>query len=201
MKYPENIKEIAALQPDYLGFIFYNKSPRLLETEIPILEKSIVKVGVFVNATVKEIEEEARQHQLEIIQLHGGESPDFCRSIQELELKVIKSFNIDNTFNFKILENYKTCCHYFLFDTKGNQYGGNGTVFDWKLIEQYHLDKPYFLSGGIGLESIVDLQLFFKTESARHCIALDLNSRFETQPGLKNAKSIKKFIQNIKEQL
>lgn len=201
MKYPENSKEIAALQPDYLGFIFYDKSPRLLENEIPSLEKSIAKVGVFVNATVKEIKEKARQHQLETIQLHGEESPDFCRSIQLLKLKVIKSFNIDNQFNFKILESYKNYCDYFLFDTKGDQYGGNGTAFDWQLLKQYHLDKPYFLSGGIGPESLVDLQIFLQTESARHCIALDLNSRFETQPGQKNPETLKTFLKKLKEQL
>ena len=201
MKYPENSKEIATLQPDYLGFIFYDKSPRLLENEIPSLEKSIAKVGVFVNATVKEIKEKTRQHQLETIQLHGEESPDFCRSVQLLKLKVIKSFNIDNQFNFKILESYKNYCNYFLFDTKGDQYGGNGTAFDWQLLKQYHLDKPYFLSGGIGPESLVDLQIFLQTESARHCVALDLNSRFETQPGQKNPETLKTFFKTIKEQL
>lgn len=201
MKYPENSKEIAALQPDYLGFIFYDKSPRLLENEIPSLEKSITKVGVFVNATVKEIEEKARQHQLEIIQLHGEESPDFCQSVQQLKLKVIKSFNIDNQFIFKTLEIYINYCDYFLFDTKGNQYGGNGTTFDWNLLKQYHIDKPYFLSGGIGPESLVDLQIFLQTESARHCVALDLNSRFETRPGQKNPETLKTFLKTIKEQL
>lgn len=201
MKYPENSKEIATLQPDYLGFIFYDKSPRLLENEIPSLEKSIAKVGVFVNATVKEIKEKVGQHQLDIIQLHGEESPDFCRSVQQLKLKVIKSFNIDNQFNFKTLELYINYCDYFLFDTKGNHYGGNGTAFDWKLLKQYHIDKPYFLSGGIRPESLVDLQIFLQTESARHCVALDLNSRFETQPGQKNPETLKTFLKTIKEQL
>ena len=201
MKYPENIQEIAALQPDYLGFIFYDKSPRFVQNEIPILEKSITKVGVFVNATVKEIEEKAKQHQLEIIQLHGEESPDFCQSVQQLKLKVIKSFNIDNQFNFKILNEYKNYCNYFLFDTKGQQYGGNGTAFDWQLLDQYHVSKPYFLSGGIGPENLVDLQIFLQTESARHCVALDLNSRIETQPGQKNPETLKIFLKNNKEQL
>jgi len=201
MKYPENSKEIAALQPDYLGFIFYDKSPRLLENEIPSLEKSIAKVGVFVNATVKEIKEKVGQHQLDIIQLHGEESPDFCRSVQQLKLKVIKSFNIDNQFNFKILNEYKNYCNYFLFDTKGQQYGGNGTAFDWQLLDQYHVSKPYFLSGGIGPENLVDLQIFLQTESARHCVALDINSRFETQPGQKNPETLKTFLKKIKEQL
>jgi len=201
MKYTENIQEIAALQPDYLGFIFYDKSPRFVQNEIPILEKSIAKVGVFVNATLPEIEAKARQHSLEFIQLHGDESPDFCDSVQQLKLKVIKSFNIDNQFNFKILNEYKNYCDSFLFDTKGQQYGGNGTAFDWQLLDQYHVSKPYFLSGGIGPENLVDLQIFLQTESARHCVALDLNSRFETQPGQKNPETLKTFLKKIKEQL
>lgn len=201
MKYTENIQEIAALQPDYLGFIFYDKSPRFMQNEIPLMEKSISKVGVFVNATLPEIEAKARQHSLEFIQLHGDESPDFCDSVQQLKLKVIKSFNIDNQFNFKILEEYKTYCDYFLFDTKGQQYGGNGTVFDWTLLSQYHLPKPYFLSGGIGPESISDLKAFISTAAAQYCHAIDLNSRFETQPGQKNPETLKTFLKKIKEQL
>lgn len=201
MKYPENIQEIATLQPDYLGFIFYDKSPRFMQKEIPALEKSIAKVGVFVNATLSEIEVKARQHSLEFIQLHGDESPDFCDSVQQLKLKVIKSFNIDNQFNFKILDKYKNYCDYFLFDTKGQQHGGNGTAFDWKLLEQYLLPKPYFLSGGIGPESISDLEAFHSTAAAQYCHAIDLNSRFETQPGQKNPETLKTFLKKIKEQL
>lgn len=201
MKYPENIQEIAALQPDYLGFIFYDKSPRFMLNEIPALEKPIAKVGVFVNATQPEIEAKARQYQLEFIQLHGEESPDFCRSLQQLKLKVIKSFNIDKQFNFNILEKYKNYCDYFLFDTKDQQYGGNGTVFDWTLLSQYHLPKPYFLSGGIGPESISDLKAFISTAAAQYCHAIDLNSRFETKPGQKNPETLKTFLKKIKEQL
>ena len=89
MKYPKNIQEIAALQPDYLGFIFYDKSPRFMQNEMPALERSIAKVGVFVDAKLSDVEVKARQHSLEFIQLHGDESPDFCRSVQRLKLKVI----------------------------------------------------------------------------------------------------------------
>lgn len=201
MKYPKNIQEIAALQPDYLGFIFYDKSPRFMQNKMPALQGSIAKVGVFVDATLPEIEAKARQHSLEFIQLHGDESPDFCRSVQQLKLKVLKSFNIDNQFNFKILEEYKNYCDCFLFDTKGQQYGGNGTAFDWKLLAQYHLLKPYFLSGGIGPESISDLKVFLSTAAAQYCHAIDLNSRFETQPGQKNSETLKTFLKTIKEQL
>jgi phosphoribosylanthranilate isomerase len=169
--------------------------------EIPAFEKSIAKVGVFVNATQPEIEAKARQYQLEFIQLHGEESPDFCRSLQQIKLKVIKSFSIDNQFNFKTLDSYLNCCDYFLFDTKGKHYGGNGTAFEWQLLKQYHLYKPYFLSGGIGPESISDLKDFPSTAAAHYCYAIDLNSRFETQPGQKNPETLKTFLKTIKEQL
>ena len=201
MKFPENISEIAALQPNYLGFIFYDKSPRNFENVIPKLDKSIQKVGVFVNTTFEEIQEKVTRHKLDLVQLHGEESPELCLLLQQNKLKVIKSFNIDNQFNFKILNKYKNYCDSFLFDTKGQQHGGNGTAFDWQLLDQYHVSKPFFLSGGIGPENLVDLQIFLQTESARHCVALDINSRFETQPGQKNPETLKTFLKKIKEQL
>lgn len=200
MKFPENIKGIADLQPDYLGFIFYKKSPRYCENAIPILDKSIQKVGVFVNASFEEIEKKVTRYQLDLVQLHGEESPEACLSLQQKKLKVIKAFSMDNQFNFNILNNYFNCCDYFLFDTKGTNYGGNGTSFDWRILEKYHLNKPYFLSGGIGLESLPDLNDFLQKEHAKDCVAIDLNSRFETEPGFKNPETLKTFIQNLKQQ-
>ncbi|MEK8180674.1 phosphoribosylanthranilate isomerase [Flavobacterium buctense] len=201
MKFPENISEIAALQPDYLGFIFYDKSPRNFENAIPELDKSIQKVGVFVNATFEEIQEKITTHKLDSVQLHGEESPELCLLLQQNKLKVIKSFNIDNTFNFNSLNNYFNCCNYFLFDTKGANYGGNGTSFDWRILERYYLNKPYFLSGGIGQESLKDLKIFFQKDYAKKCLAIDLNSQFEIEPGHKNPDTLKTFIQNLKQQL
>lgn len=201
MKFPENILEIAALQPDYLGFIFYDKSTRYFENEIPALDKSIQKVGVFVNASLEYILEKVNQHQLDLVQLHGDESPDFCLSLQQKKLKVIKSFSVDNQFNFNYLNNYFSCCDYFLFDTKGANYGGNGIAFDWRILERYYLNKPYFLSGGIGLESTADLKDFFQKDYSKKCLAIDLNSKFEIEPGLKKPEAIKTFIQNLNQQL
>jgi phosphoribosylanthranilate isomerase len=201
MKHPENILEIAAFQPDYMGFIFYAQSPRNFENVIPELDKSIQKVGVFVNASFEEIQEKATKYKLDLIQLHGDESPEFCLLLQQNKLKVIKSFNIDNTFNFNSLSNYFNCCNYFLFDTKGVNYGGNGTSFDWRILERYYLNKPYFLSGGIGLESLNDLKTFFQKDYAKKCLAIDLNSKFEIEPGIKNPDTLKTFIQNLNQQL
>ena len=198
MKFSENITEIATLQPDYLGFIFYEKSLRFFENDIPFLDKSIQKVGVFVNPTFEEVKEKVIQYKLDLVQLHGDESADFCALIENKLVKVIKALSIDNKFNFNTLKTYNNSCSYFLFDTKGKHYGGNGTLFNWDILEHYALDKPYFLSGGIGLENINAFEEFSKKEYAKNCIGIDLNSRFELEPGLKNAKTLKEFIQLIK---
>lgn len=199
MKFPENISEIALLQPDYLGFIFYGKSPRYFESTIPNIEKSIQKVGVFVNASLEDIQEKVNEHRLDLVQLHGDESPEFCHSLAIKNIKVIKSFNMHNKFNFNTLNNYNKSCDYFLFDTKGNNYGGNGITFDWSILENYHLNKPYFLSGGIGIETSKDIRSFFKKEYSKNCIAIDCNSKLESFPGLKLKEKTRQFLNAIKE--
>lgn len=199
MKFPENILETATLKPDYFGFIFYDKSPRNFEDIIPQLDKSIQKVGVFVNATFEEIMLKVKQYQLDLVQLHGEESPEFCQLLQLNKLKVIKSFNLDNQFNFNNLKFYFNCCDYFLFDTKGKNYGGNGTSFDWRILERHNLNKPYFLSGGIGPKSVTELKEFLQKDYAKNCTTIDLNSQFEIEPGHKNPDTLKTFIQNLKQ--
>ena len=199
MKFSENISEIALLQPDYLGFIFYEKSPRNFEKTIPVFNKSIKKVGVFVNASFEEIQEKVKQHELDLVQLHGDESPDFCQLLQSNKFKVIKAFSVDNQFNFSELENYYTYCDYFLFDTKGTNYGGNGVTFDWSILENYHLDKRYFLSGGIGLENIDEVKSFLTKDYSKNCIAIDCNSKLEVSPGLKSIQKVKQLINAFKE--
>lgn len=201
MKFPENISEMATVQPDYLGFIFYDKSPRYFENDIPSLEKHIQKVGVFVNTSFDEIAKKVNQYGLDLVQLHGDESPEFCTLIETKLVKVIKAFNIHKEFNFSILNNYLNSCSFYLFDTKGENYGGNGNTFDWSVLENYHLEKPYFLSGGIGLENSVKLNTFLKTHAAKNCHVIDLNSKFEIKPGLKNIETLKEFILTIKQQL
>jgi phosphoribosylanthranilate isomerase len=199
MKYPENITEIATLLPDFLGFIFYDKSLRHFKGDIPSLPKSIKKVGVFVDASFEELQEKVAYYKLDIVQLHGEESPEYCALVENKLLKVIKAFKIDNQFNLTLLDNYKNSCSYLLFDTKGNQHGGNGVTFDWRVIEGYTLNKPYFLSGGIGLENAIELTEFLKKDYAKHCCGIDLNSKFETQPGLKQIQTLKDFFQQIKQ--
>jgi len=199
MKFPDNITEIALLQPDYLGFIFYGKSPRNFENDIPNLSKSINKVGVFVNASLEEIQEKVKQYELDLVQLHGDESPEFCHLLQQKELKVIKAFSIDNQFNFNKLKEYNKFCDYFLFDTKGTNYGGNGYAFDWSVLEKYKLDKPYFLSGGIGTENLDEVKLFLSNDYSKNCIAIDCNSKLEISPGLKSTEKVKQLINAFKE--
>ena len=198
MKFPKNIVEIASLQPDYLGFIFYEKSPRYFDSTIPNLPKSIKKVGVFVNASFEEIQKKVKQYELDFVQLHGNESAEFCHILQLNKFKVIKAFSIDNQFNFNTLNKYNTYCDYFLFDTKGANYGGNGLTFDWNILEKYHLNKPYFLSGGIGTENIDEVKSFLTKEHSKNCIAIDCNSKLELSYGLKSAEKTKQLINAFK---
>ncbi len=199
MTFPKNINEIASLQPDYLGFIFYEKSPRHFENDIPNLPNSIKKVGVFVNASLEEIQEKVKQYDLDLVQLHGDESPEFCHLLQQNKFKVIKEFSIDKDFNFNQLHYYINTCSYFLFDTKGINYGGNGITFDWSVLEKYHLDKPYFLSGGIGVENIEEVKSFLTKDYSKNCIGIDCNSKLEVSPGLKSTEKTKQLINAFKE--
>ncbi|WP_239987054.1 phosphoribosylanthranilate isomerase [Flavobacterium tibetense] len=194
MKYPENITEIAALQPDYLGFIFWEKSSRMMDVGLlPELPETTKKVGVFVDATATEIRSKINQYQLDIVQLHGNESANFCTEIKQLNVEIIKVFSIGTNFDFSVLEQFLPMVDYFLFDTKGKLPGGNGVTFDWNVLENYPFEKPFFLSGGIGINEIEAIIEFQKTKVAEKCIAIDVNSQFETKPGLKNTIELEKF--------
>lgn len=192
MKYPENMLQASALQPDYFGFIFYEKSSRFFDGIMPELPKQILKVGVFVDENLINIQQKITQYQLQLVQLHGNENPEFCTKLQSLPIKVIKTFAISNEFDFKILDQFETACDYFLFDTKGENPGGNGYSFDWKILKNYKSTKPFFLSGGIGLNSIKAIQ-----NLKIPVFALDLNSKFETKPGLKNISLLQTFKQQL----
>ncbi|MEN8123914.1 MAG: phosphoribosylanthranilate isomerase [Bacteroidota bacterium] len=202
MKYPENIKSVAVLQPDYLGFIFYERSKRNFEGEIPHISDKIKKTGVFVDTSIEIIIKKVNKYRLKAIQLHGEESVEFCRKLREelkdVTIEIIKVFSIGDTFDFSVLKIYEDVCDYFLFDTKGKEKGGNGITFNWELLKNYPNQKPYFLSGGIGLEEVKDIKEFFKTEASKYCYALDINSKFEDEPGLKNIKDLKLFIKDLK---
>ena len=195
MKYEDNIKAVAELQPDYMGFIFYEKSKRNFNGMIPMLPKGIKKVGVFVDSNLEEINEYIEKFDLQAVQLHGDESPEYCNDLKNVE--VIKVFTVGKTFDFSVLKLYEDVCDYFLFDTKGREKGGNGVVFDWNLLNEYPSNKPFFLSGGIGIDELESVKNFAKSKSSRYCLALDVNSKFEEEPGLKNVEKLKYFKKNL----
>jgi phosphoribosylanthranilate isomerase len=187
MKYPDNIIEVAALLPDYMGFIFWEKSARYFDTIIPKLPKSIHKVGVFVNESIDIILDKVILHDLQAVQLHGKESVVFCEELKKRlpkEIEIIKVFSIIDSFDFEALKAFESLCDYFLFDTKGKLPGGNGSTFDWTVLENYPSTKPFFLSGGIGLEEMPAVNEILKTNLPIY--AIDVNSKFEIESGLKN---------------
>jgi phosphoribosylanthranilate isomerase len=199
MKYPDNILEVGTLLPDYMGFIFWEKSARYFDGVIPELPKSIKKVGVFVNESTKVILAKAQKYNLQAIQLHGHESVEFCQDLKnkiENSVEIIKVFSVDDNFDFEVLKPFETVCDYFLFDTKGKLPGGNGTTFDWKVLEMYPSNKPFFLSGGIGIEEMEAVKEIAKTNLPLY--AIDVNSKFEIEPGLKNTEKLNSFKDNLK---
>ncbi|MDA8572916.1 phosphoribosylanthranilate isomerase [Flavobacteriaceae bacterium] len=197
MKYRDNILKVAALKPDYMGFIFYEKSLRFMCEDIPVLPNDIKKVGVFVDASIEKIKEMREKFNLNAVQLHGHESPEFCQKLRNEHIEIIKVFSVENEFDFSKLKVYEPHVSYFLFDTKGPNQGGNGYSFDWTILQNYNSYTPYFLSGGIGLEDIEALNHFQKSAAAQQCYAIDVNSKFETKPAYKDSIKLKKFIETL----
>lgn len=192
-----NTADVAELQPDYLGFIFYEKSARNFDDIIPELPSSIKKVGVFVDETVEVIVAQIEKHQLDVLQLHGHESPEICKLLKGTNKEIIKVFSIKNEFDFSVLEPYEAVVDYFLFDTKGKLPGGNGYTFNWDVLENYRSTKPYFLSGGIGLNEIEKIKEFKESQASKYCYALDVNSKFEIEPGLKHIAALEQFKNEV----
>jgi phosphoribosylanthranilate isomerase len=198
MRYADNVREVAALKPDYMGFIFYEKSKRFIGKNfnpaiIDSLPKETTPVGVFVNPSLDDIYE-AYDKGFMTVQLHGDESPDFCSELDAAAcISSIKAFRIDENFDFKILKPYKSVCPYFLFDTQTEGYGGSGRKFNWRLLEKYDNEVPFFLSGGISLEDAEEIN---KLEGL-NIHAIDINSRFELNPGMKDVAKIKNFMESL----
>jgi phosphoribosylanthranilate isomerase len=202
-----NIAEVASLQPEFLGFIFYDKSPRFFDGEIPSLPTGIKKVGIFVNASLEDILEKVKKYSLDVVQLHGEENVSFCKTLKKgldcarpdsfRSIEIWKVFSIKDKFDFDILKPYENAVDKFLFDTKGKEKGGNGYTFNWEILKNYPSEKPFILSGGIGLEEIESLKKLLKTELPIH--AIDVNSKFETRPGMKDVSVLASFIQILKQ--
>jgi len=193
LKYKENIEQIAQLNVDYMGFIFYPTSKRYVgeDFEMPAINTKIKKTGVFVNAELNYIIAKVEKYGLAAVQLHGDETAEYCKLAKEQlkNIEVIKAFGVDEAFNFAQLKPYEKHCNYFLFDTKTKGYGGSGQHFDWKVLEKYDRALPYFLSGGIGLEEVQQVK-----KEKLDMYAIDVNSKFEIEPGLKDVGMIKQLI-------
>lgn len=199
MKYVENIEQVAALEPDYLGFIFYEKSKRNFEGIIPKIPKNIKKTGVFVNEYPEIVISLVEEYGLKALQLHGDETPSYIENIKKHlpKVEIIKVFGIKDSFDFSKLTPYESVVDYFLFDTKGKERGGNGVVFNWQVLSGYSSEKPFFLSGGIGLDESSVLTAFFKRDVSKKCVAIDVNSKFEIEPGLKSISKLEEFKSNL----
>lgn len=200
MRDQSNIEEVVALQPNFIGFIFYEKSPRFVaeqldEEYIKSIPQNIKKVGVFVNASPGYIVDTVKKYDLQYAQLHGNELPDMCRSLRQKGINIIKAFSIDENFNFNMLNNYKSFCDMFLFDTKGANHGGNGVPFNWNILSKYDNEKPFILSGGIGpdnIESVIELSKKIRI------YGIDVNSLYETEPGVKDVTKLEKLFSQIR---
>ena len=192
-----NTLEVAQLQPDYLGFIFFEKSKRNYDkAHIEILPEGIQKVGVFVDASIEFVIDKIKQFQFDVIQLHGSETPEYCKRLQtDSKVELWKVFSIKDHFDFSVLEAYEAVVDKFLFDTKGKEKGGNGYTFDWSVLQDYPSQKPFILSGGIGLEEIPAVNELKKT--ALPLAGIDVNSKFEDKPGLKNIDLLKSLVNEL----
>lgn len=200
MKYSDNIKQLTELPVDLMGMIFYEKSPRYVDRlEWDDIKSSFrggkERVGVFVNADMDYIMQMTNRYNLDLIQLHGDESPDFCKELNKT-MPIIKAFSIADKSDFEKVKDYEGLWGYFLFDTKTPRYGGSGEKFDWKILDSYNGNVSFFLSGGISIDDVK------RIKEIQHPLfyGVDLNSRFETEPGLKNIELLKEFIKQLKDE-
>ncbi|MCS6795150.1 MAG: phosphoribosylanthranilate isomerase [Raineya sp.] len=193
MREATNICEVASLLPNFMGFIFYAQSKRYVgeNWQMPMLPTKIQKVGVFVNESLERICQKAQKYQLHYLQLHGEESPEFCSQLQKvISLPIVKAFGVGKDFDFADLEHYLPFVESFLLDTQGKERGGNGIAFDWQILKKYPYSKPLWLSGGISMENSPLLFDFLKKNPQIPVKVLDLNSRFELNPALKDVKKL-----------
>ena len=199
MKYIENIKSIADLNPDYLGFIFYNRSKRNFTGTIPELPKHIKKTGVFVNEELSIVVSLQEKYQLQAIQLHGDESVAYVQELKRSlsnKIEIIKVVGLKNDAYFEELISYEKEVDYFLFDTKGKDRGGNGVKFDWSVLKEYPFSKPFFLSGGIEINDLREIEKIVNYKIPLK--GIDINSKFEIKPGLKDFMKVEKLINKMK---
>ncbi len=196
---PANLEEVCSLAPDFIGYIFYRASKRYVGDQpdpalFSIPENRMQRVGVFVNEPLMPLKQIVESGWLDMVQLHGSETPEYCKALVNEGVHVIKALDPDLLGNQEALKAYYGVAHYLLFDTPGEAYGGTGRKFNWDMLEGYSLPVPFLLSGGIGPEdgpAVRELdQLWFH--------GVDVNSRFELEPGIKNVKQLEGFIREIR---
>ena len=193
MRDAQNIRDVENLGVDWIGMIFWPQSKRFVAEVPSYLPKHQKRVGVFVDAPLEDIRQHISDYQLNIIQLHGQESPDYVKALKPHT--TIKAFNIAKADDLVQTEQYEGIADYFLFDTKGLMVGGNGQKFDWSVLTTYHGKTPFLLSGGIGLDDAESIGSFHHP----CCIGIDLNSRFEISPALKDIDKLRTFLGKIKQ--
>lgn len=196
MRESENIRAIEQAGADFMGFIFFGRSPRFVDALPSYMPSGCKRVGVFVNEASDTIVARAEQFGLDYIQLHGKETPEQCKELISSGLKLIKVFSIASADDFKNVELYHGLCEYFLFDTACSEHGGSGLSFDWSLLSNYTAATPFLLSGGIGSNDVEAIKNLGHSQLA----GLDINSRFEIEPALKDVKKVKEFIKQVKKQ-
>ena len=191
MREAENIREVEALDIDLIGFIFWPKSSRYVSERPAYLPTNCKRVGVFVDEDIEVVKKIAHDYALDYIQLHGHESTAYCAQLKGL--KLIKAFNIATAKDFEQTKSYEKLVDYFLFDAKGKSVGGNGTKFEWSVLDNYHGPTPFILSGGIGPDDATSIRRFHHPQLA----GIDLNSRFELAPSLKDVTALQKFLNEL----
>ena len=193
MRDSENIQQVEELRPDWLGFIFWPKSSRYVSTFPGYMPTHAKRVGVFVDEDIETVRQTAGNYALDIIQLHGQESPEYAAQLREWD--VVKAISVSSREDIMTYQSYEGLVDYFLFDTKCKTVGGSGQQFDWQVLDAYDGQTPFLLSGGIGSDDAERVSTF------RHpqCIGIDLNSRFETAPGLKDIHKLKEFIKKLRQ--
>jgi len=197
----DQVEQLTELGASFAGFIFYSRSPRYVMRHLtaPQLKKLqlINKVGVFVNAPVEEVLRTVDECRLQMVQLHGDESPKFCSRIAEY-VSVIKAFRMSVNDSVEwMIRPYLEACDMFMFDTMGAGYGGTGRKFDWNVLRGKKINKPFFLSGGIAPDDVQALREFANEPVAKDLFAIDINSRFETDPGIKEMQKVENFIKEL----
>lgn len=192
-----NIQDVNAFLPDYMGFIFYKNSPRYVGADFKIpndFPATVSRVGVFVNESLTVVIDKVRQHALDLVQLHGDESVEFCKELNHEGISVIKVFRVDDEFDFSSTKQFDEVAEYFLFDTRGKNFGGNAQRFNWNLLTHYDQSIPFFLSGGIDPASI-DEVLQLKNLNIH---AVDVNSGVEQAPAMKDVEKVSAIINKLR---